>query len=302
MTAGIELLPYEVDRAKWLAARRQGIGGSDIAALLGISNWMSPYGLWISKMEQIPDEPSEAMRWGTVLEAPILDELWTRLGTVDIRRQGITRHADHDWARYSPDAVLDNGGTPAGLVEIKTSLGPRAHSIWAEGEIPEHVWCQVQWGLEVLDLPGAVVAALITGPTLLEHEVERDEVAGQQLVEIAAEWWDRHITGRVPPAIDGHPATTALLKRIPVRTGMSVELDPDVLLPLLTERRAAQRNLKAARQWADRIDNQLRALLGEHDEGLLHGERVVTCREVTRKEHTVAAGTHRRLHITQEHS
>lgn len=30
-------------RAEWLSKRRTGIGGSDIAAIMGLSKWATPY-------------------------------------------------------------------------------------------------------------------------------------------------------------------------------------------------------------------------------------------------------------------
>ena len=41
---------------KWLEYRRMGIGGSDVAALLGISKWKSPLELWLEKTGQSEDE------------------------------------------------------------------------------------------------------------------------------------------------------------------------------------------------------------------------------------------------------
>jgi putative phage-type endonuclease len=301
--SGIEILPYDTPREQWLAERRNGIGGSDIAAILGLSHFTSPYSLWISKIGELPDTASSAMRWGQVLEAPILGELAAQQTGVTIRRQGLTRHDDHDWARYSPDAILDEREShlPVGLVEVKTSLSPSARTIWTGDDIPEHVWIQVQWGLEILGLPGAVVAALVTGPLLLLHEVERDETTGQGLLDAAAQWWDRHVVGRVPPDVDGHKATTEVLRRIPARTGSPVELDPDTILPLLTQRRIAQMQLAEAEQRAAAVDNRIRHLLGEHDEGLVNGERVVTWRQVERKASMTKASTYRQLRVSDDH-
>jgi putative phage-type endonuclease len=300
MSAGIELLAHDAPRAQWLRARRAGLGGSDIAALLGESRWTSAYALWRSKVAEVPDEPSEAMHWGTVLEAPILADLAMRIAPMTIARQGLTRHAEHVWARYTPDGVLHDADGPAGIVEVKTSLGPRAHLGWDGDQIPGHVWLQVQWGLAVLDLPGTLVAALVTGPTLLQHEIERDDTACAQLLDVAGEWWQRHVVEGRPPLVDGHPATTDVLRRIPARTGSSIELDPAQLRPMLAEYRAARAALAAAKARAARAANELCALLGEHEEGLVHGEPAVSYRQHTRTAHTVAESTFRRLHVPEE--
>lgn len=39
------------DRTAWLAARRKGLGGSDIAPILGLSPWTSPLQTWRRKTD-----------------------------------------------------------------------------------------------------------------------------------------------------------------------------------------------------------------------------------------------------------
>lgn len=39
----------QIDRADWLAARRTGIGGSDVAPILGLSKWRSPLDVYMVK-------------------------------------------------------------------------------------------------------------------------------------------------------------------------------------------------------------------------------------------------------------
>ena len=39
----------QVNRDQFLAGRKKGIGGSDVAAILGFSPYKSPYQLWLDK-------------------------------------------------------------------------------------------------------------------------------------------------------------------------------------------------------------------------------------------------------------
>ena len=55
----------DMTRAEWLEARRNGIGGSDAAAIAGLNRWRSPVAVWLDKTGQIvPEEPGEAAYWG----------------------------------------------------------------------------------------------------------------------------------------------------------------------------------------------------------------------------------------------
>ena len=54
----------KMSRAEWLAERRKSIGGSDAAAVIGLSRFASPYTVWLDKTGRLPDKgDTEAMAW-----------------------------------------------------------------------------------------------------------------------------------------------------------------------------------------------------------------------------------------------
>jgi predicted phage-related endonuclease len=50
----------QVNRADWLEWRRGGIGGSDVAAILGVSPWRTEFDVWASKVapDVVPERDS----------------------------------------------------------------------------------------------------------------------------------------------------------------------------------------------------------------------------------------------------
>ena len=64
-----------ISQIDWLKERQKGIGGSDVAAILGMSPWRTPYQVWEEKTTPIDETAAEddrpALYWGRVLEAPI---------------------------------------------------------------------------------------------------------------------------------------------------------------------------------------------------------------------------------------
>lgn len=71
----------ELSRAEWLAQRRTGIGGSDVAAILGLSPWRTPYQVWEDKTGRSDDqEETPALYWGRLLEDPIRQAYADRTG------------------------------------------------------------------------------------------------------------------------------------------------------------------------------------------------------------------------------
>lgn len=72
---------------EWHEQRRAGIGGSDVAALLGLSKWKSPYQLFLEKTGNAPpQEDNEAMYWGRMLEPVIRDAYEEKTGTAKLNK------------------------------------------------------------------------------------------------------------------------------------------------------------------------------------------------------------------------
>ncbi len=68
-------------RAAWLKGRRTGIGGSDVAAVLGLNPWKTPLDVWNDKLGISEDKGmTEPAYWGTVLEDTVAKEFQLRTG------------------------------------------------------------------------------------------------------------------------------------------------------------------------------------------------------------------------------
>ena len=57
-----------ISQIDWLKERQKGIGGSDVAAILGMSPWRTPYQVWEEKTTPIDETAAEddrpALYWG----------------------------------------------------------------------------------------------------------------------------------------------------------------------------------------------------------------------------------------------
>jgi predicted phage-related endonuclease len=51
----------DMTRTEWLMDRKKGIGGSDVATILGLNKWKAPYQLWLEKTGQIEIEESDSV-------------------------------------------------------------------------------------------------------------------------------------------------------------------------------------------------------------------------------------------------
>lgn len=106
----------EDDRENWLRERKKGIGGSDVAAVLGLNPWRTPLDVFNEKTaETVDDKPqSDAAHFGTILEDVVADEFARRTGfkvarfTKTLSQNPGCHTGGVGWARANLDRVIVN--------------------------------------------------------------------------------------------------------------------------------------------------------------------------------------------------
>jgi len=283
------ILEANAPREQWLGTRSKGIGGSDVAALVGLSKWKSPYALWLEKTGQVPEqEIGEAAYWGTVLEPIVAGEFAKRTGHTVLDTPGTLQHPDIPYMLVNPDRLVCDttcgthavyGEEVAGcdgcaLLEIKTTSAYNADE-WRNDSVPFAAALQCQHAFAVTGLSKAYVPALIGGQKFVLAEVHRDEELIDMLIKMEADFW-RRVIEMDPPDIDGRDSTTKLISRLyKVESDKVVEL-PDDFNELVAQREAAKAEADAAKELADQAANRVRALLGPAEVGTVNGEVAVT--------------------------
>ncbi|MGV0738193.1 lambda-exonuclease family protein [Mycobacterium syngnathidarum] len=254
-----ELAGHYKDRDEWLELRRTGIGSSDCSAVLGLGKYGSPFSVWADKTgKSRPDDETEAMMWGTLLEPVIRAELARRLG-VEIVECPTLRSLERPWQLYNPDGLILNQNA---LVEIKNASAWLAHD-WEEGEVPDHAELQIQHGCAVTGADGAYVAGLIGGNRLRWEYVPRDDDLIATIIEAEQHLWDTYIVPDIAPPIDGSDATAeAIAARWPRRYDVvEVAEDIEAVEAAAAAYRAALDAEKAAKNEKATAVNQLSDLL-----------------------------------------
>lgn len=269
------------DRDEWLAVRREGIGASDAAAVVGLHPWLSPLALFYEKTSEIvvAEPPTEPMEWGLRLE-PVVAAAWCekndrrmiRFQPYDPACRRVHPHLP--WMVANLDGVvLDNGDSEAAVYEGKTASGWSA-AAW-DDDLPAHVLIQVQHQLAVTGLPRGHVACLIGGSRFVQYDIERDDELIGSLIEAESRFWQDVQDGR-PPAADGYESTTEALKvRWRDSLDTAVELGEEGVV-LVRSRHRAKANADEAQQRQQAAENRLRQLLGEAEVGTVFGEIAVT--------------------------
>lgn len=186
------------DRDQWLQDRRQGIGGSDVAPILGLSKWRTPLDVYLDKRgEGAPDVDNESMVWGRALEPVIRQQYAERTGRVVRLPDAMLRHPRHDFMIANLDGVTDDKR----VLEVKTA---RTGQDWGEpgtDEIPEAYALQVQHYLAVTGFVVCDVAVLIGGSDFRLYEVPADRELQGLIIDAEAAFWQRVIDGDEPEPI-----------------------------------------------------------------------------------------------------
>lgn len=259
-------------RAAWLAERRRGIGGSDIAAVLGMSRWASPRDVWLDKTGRAPEKPATwAMRKGIVLEPLILEWFAERTGR-RVERSGMLRHPEHDWALVNVDALVDDDG----IAEVKTASW-WVRDEWDAGQVADAAELQSQWGLFVTGRSKAYVIAAISDDEPVIRERDRDQALIDMMRERAERFWHDHVLADVePPLLPVDLGTVR--KEYPVVERARVVADPS-LEPAFERRAAAITAIKFHEAAKSQAEAEITAAIADADELVIAGQVWATRKE-----------------------
>lgn len=294
------VLPHDAPREEWLAARRAGIGASEISAVVGLNRWRGPWDVWSSKVEGIDGESSDAARWGLWLEDRIADWWAAETGRTTIPG-GLYRDVTHPWMLATPDRLLVEDGAVSAVVDAKHGNW-RGLADWEDGAPLEYV-CQITWQMLVLGVRRGFLVAAIGGHPPMEREFTLDDDLAADLIRQGRQFWT-YVQQRTPPPIDGSDlATSWLSDRYPKSIGEQVPLDETAVSAVAqwVEADALERSARASKKAAE---NTLKARLGDAEAGVYNGRRWVTWTTVERAGYTVEPTTYRKFtvpkHIREE--
>ena len=203
-----------ISKEAFLERRRSGIGGSDIAAIIGISPWKTPRDIYLAKKGLAePVEETDAMYWGTTLEDVVAKEYAKRTGRKIERCSVQFEHPEFPFLVGNLDRVVYDapGKRPvvggrllsSRILECKTASQYSAGE-WGEAgtqDIPEHYKCQVQWYLGIAGAKVCDVAVLIGNRDFRIYEITRNEQVISYLFQEGVKFWRDYIeTDTMPPA------------------------------------------------------------------------------------------------------
>lgn len=241
------------NREEWLTHRQEGIGSSEVATILGLNPWETPYQLWRRKKGlDAPKEETFAMKAGHYLEDAVSMFWHDETGRDIIKRSAIDwliLNADKPYMRVSPDRTYwlsdSRKNSDKGILECKTT-----QMTIDEEDLPKHWFCQLQYQLGVAELEQGSLAWLCSGRQFGYKDIALVPDFFQWIEEEVTKFWVDNIQGNIKP--DATSVADVLLKYNRHTDGKIIEVADDIY--------TAVNDLKALKEQIAQLDEQKESL------------------------------------------
>ena len=255
---------------EWLKSREGGIGSSEVATVLGVNPYDTPYQLWLRKTGQVPvvEQENNLMRMGHVLEDAIA-RLCAEEAGLDIVKNSASEFVVIDkekpFMRVSPDRYAFPIGAKHSndnrcIVECKSTQ---------KGVDPDNLskywFCQVSYQLHVTRIPMAYIAWLVQGRDFGYKPIYYDKDFAQIIEdEVERFWVDCVVGGKEPPLVN----VQDVLIKFPKHEEGKKAIATDDIVKAWAELKDTNEEIKRLQAVKDELEDTIKA-------SMLDAERLV---------------------------
>jgi putative phage-type endonuclease len=261
------------------------LGGSDIAAVVGVSKYRSAMDVWLEKTgKQVDRKDSFALRFGSFAESFIADEYAALKaekladhphGLIHPKYSFCVGHIDRfildqtDLSLFTANGVLN----AKKLLECKT-VNHYSQGDWGEpGTIPLPYLCQCLWYLGITNLAEIDVAVLLGGSDLRIYTITRDLELETLLFEKADFFWTEHVQKDIPPKPQSINDCQALFQRSCV--GKSKEANAETIT-LVQQLKTLEAQVQGNEEQIDQIKQTLMQVMANAEVLTYFGKPIIT--------------------------
>jgi putative phage-type endonuclease len=265
-----------------LRQRRSGIGGSDVAAILGMSRYRTPLQVYYEKTnDDIIDDDlvsNKYVYWGNRLEPIVAEEYASKNGAFLKEPTEMYRHKEYPFLIANPDRLIIG---QKGVLECKTSSSYK-NSEWGEDgtdEIPTEYLLQVAHYRYVLEADFVDIAVLIGGNDYRQYRyVENKNLESKMLDKLTAFWKER-VEKKIPP----EPTTRREIETMLQATDRVLEADDELEKDLCEIAKLSDEKSKLEES-IDKIKDRVCVRIGDASKVVSKlGEKICSYSEVVSK-------------------
>ena len=187
------------NKIDWLKERKSYLGGTDIAAILGLNRYRSAVDVYFEKTsDEVEDVSNRFTHWGTLLEEVIANE-YARVKEVNIEEtSGPIYHPEYSFLAANIDRWVANKEY---VLECKTANTYKEKEWGEEGtdRIPDAYLCQVAYYSAITGVPKVDIAVLIGGNDFRIYSYTKNEEFEDKIIKIACNFWNNNVLAKSPP-------------------------------------------------------------------------------------------------------
>ena len=248
-----------MNREQFLLDRKKGIGGSDVASILGVSPFRTALDVYHDKTspELVYEEINEDLQRGMRVEKYILQEYAERCEVQLASNVPTIIDQEYPFMRANVDAMVIGQNV---IVEAKSTKAPI--SSWENG-VPEYYKAQVAYYAMLTDAEYVEVPVLFSGWKYACFTYWRDVEYEASIKEAVINFWHNHIVKNIPPKPTSPEELMAAYPKLEEKT---IEADNDIRekVYLLQEAQAQRKKLEEQEK---QLKTQIQGYMG--DAGLL---------------------------------
>ena len=260
----------------FLELRRNFVGGSEIASVIGCNPWASPAKTFCIKKQLIKKEPAnEACYWGNVMEPILRSEFSKRTGYPVKEIPYVLQATDPRFSFLIAD--LDGVTTvngQVGVIECKTANSYAAQEEWKNGEpgfIPTPYYLQIQLYLYITNLNFGYIIALLGGNHFVYHRIERDDETITGMLLLARRWYEQYFLPNIMPPPVSVSSDCSLLGQIYSKSEPKEIILDSTAGKIVQDYLDAAEAIKLAEKRKETAQAQLMALMKENETAIITG-------------------------------
>ena len=191
---------------EWLSYRRRGIGGSDAAAILGISPWRTARDLYYDKLNVVKTDMDEnwvALEMGHLLEDLVARIFAKKTGLRIFQRKVMFQHPLYPWMLADLDYLVELPDGRNAILEIKTTNYNARENWWYNGEeiVPIYYESQGRHYMAVMNIDRVYFCCLYgnSEDEAIIRRIDRDMAYEEELIALERDFWENHVLTKTPP-------------------------------------------------------------------------------------------------------
>lgn len=264
------------DRAEWLKHRESGIGSSEVATIIGLNPWETPYQLWRRKIGlDAPKNETFAMKAGHYLEDAVAQFWHDETGQTIIKQSAgdwLIVNKERPYMRVSPDRTFWLGESRSqkdkGILECKTT-----QMAIDSDDIPKHWFTQLQYQLGVAELEHGSLAWLCSGREFGYKNCAFVPEYFELLVESVERFWIDNIQGKKEP--EAVNVKDILIKYNKHTDNKVIEVGADVYNDY-AELKEVREQLDAIEERKKELEDKLKMCFGDAEAISYEGQTLAT--------------------------